>query len=35
MFYKYLQQLDKDSLASQIFEEQTKMKFPGLSKECI
>ena len=35
MFYKYLQKLDKYSLASQVFEEQTKMKFPGLSKECL
>ena len=34
MFYKYLQHLNKDSLASLVFEEQIKMKFPGLSKEC-
>ena len=34
MFYKYLQHLKKDTLASQVFEEQIKMKFPGIANEC-
>ena len=35
MLYKYLQNLYENSLGNKIFEEQNKIKFPGLLNECI
>ena len=32
--FKYLQQLDTESLAQKIFNEQERLNFPGLIKEC-
>ena len=32
--YKYLEELDSDSLASKIFNEQNRLNLPGLIKEC-